>query len=135
MEQTLTEIIAGINPRFFFFFFFLIITLGNGKLLITPNHVYAGSNKLDLTQDTNTVYTHPSTIQCNASTEINNLKSSVSNGKIQVANAITGKGVSASGNDSFATVASMIGQLQSRNTFIKQGSSIFEHIHNSANTE
>lgn len=92
--------------------------------MITPNHVYAGSNKIDLTKDTNTVYTHPTTkqcnytyshpssIQCNASTEISNLKSSVSNGKIQVANAITGKGVSASGNDTFATLANKIGQIK-----------------------
>ena len=58
-------------------------------------------------------YTHPSTIQCTAATEINSLKSSVSNGKTQVANAITGKGVSASGNDTFATLASKIGQIDS----------------------
>lgn len=32
--------------------------------MITPNHVYAGSNKIDLTQDTNTVYTHPSSKVC-----------------------------------------------------------------------
>ena len=58
-------------------------------------------------------YTHPSTIQCSAATEINSLKSSVSSGKTQVANAITGKGVSASQNDSFATLASKITQIQS----------------------
>ena len=67
----------------------------------------------DLTLDTNTVYTHPKAIQCNAATEINSLKSSVSSGKQQVANAITGKGVSASGNDSFATLANKIGQIAS----------------------
>ena len=40
----------------------------------------------------NYIYTHPSTIQCSAATEINNLKSSVSNGKSLIASAITGKG-------------------------------------------
>ena len=90
--------------------------------MITPNHVYAGSNKIDLTVDTkyvhpaakqcNYTYSHPSSIQCNAKSEIDSLKSSVSNGKIQVANAITGKGVSASGNDTFATLANKIGQIQ-----------------------
>lgn len=65
------------------------------------------------TKQCNYVYTHPSAIQCNVATEINNLKSSVSNGKIQVANAITGKGVSASQNDSFAALASKISQIQS----------------------
>ena len=65
----------------------------------------------DLTLDTNTIYTHPAAIQCNAAAEINSLKSSVSSGKTQVANAITGKGVSASGNDSFATLASKINQI------------------------
>ena len=67
----------------------------------------------DLTLDTNTVYAHPAAIQCNASTEIDNLKSSVSSGKQQVANAITGKGVSASQNDSFATLANKISQIPS----------------------
>ena len=62
------------------------------------------------------MYSHPSSIQCNASSEINSLKSSVSNGKTQVANAITGKGVSASGNDTFATLANKINQIFQLNT-------------------
>ena len=70
----------------------------------------------DLTLDTNTVYTHPSTIQCNASTEINNLKTSVSNGKTLIANAITGKGVATSSSDTFATMASKISQIKSVTT-------------------
>ena len=65
----------------------------------------------DLTLDTNTVYTHPSTIQCNASTEINNLKTSVSNGKTLIANAITDKGVATSSSDTFATMANKISSL------------------------
>ena len=68
------------------------------------------------TKQCNYSYTHPSSIQCNAATEINNLKSSVSSGKTQVANAITGKGVSASGNDTFATLASKISQIKSQPT-------------------
>lgn len=36
-------------------------------MLITPNHVYAGENRIDLTKDTNTVYTHPTAKQCNYS--------------------------------------------------------------------
>ena len=37
-----------------------------GKVVLTPNHAYVkyGSGVRDLTQDTNTVYTHPSTKQC-----------------------------------------------------------------------
>lgn len=73
--------------------------------------MYAGKNKLDLTKDT--VYTHPSSIQCNASNEISSLKSSVSNGKQLVANAITGKGVATSSSDTFATMASNIGRITS----------------------
>lgn len=56
-------------------------------------------------------YTHPSTIQCNVATEINNLKSSVSSGKTQIANAITGKGVTTSSSTSFATMASNINSI------------------------
>ena len=63
------------------------------------------------TKQCNYSYTHPTTIQCNAASEINSLKSSVSSGKTQVANAIAGKGVSASQNDSFATLASKINQI------------------------
>lgn len=69
--------------------------------------------ELAKTTDVPAQYIHPSTIQCNASTEIDNLKSSVSSGKQQVANAITGKGVSASQNDSFATLANKISQIAS----------------------
>ena len=41
------------------------------------------------------------------------LNQSVSDGKNQVANAITGKGVAASGSDSFATLANKINQIKS----------------------
>lgn len=36
--------------------------LNAGNIVITPNHVYAGVNKIDLAKDT--VYTHPSIRQC-----------------------------------------------------------------------
>ena len=70
----------------------------------------------DLTLDTNTVYTHPSAIQCDASSEIESLKSSVSNGKTLIANAITGKGVATSSSDTFATMANNINQISTTST-------------------
>lgn len=78
---------------------------------MTPNHCYMGANKIDLTKDTNTIYTHPSSIQCNASSEINNLKSSVSSGKQLVASAVTGKGVSTAADASFQTIANNINNI------------------------
>ena len=43
--------------------------LTDGKVILTPNHAYVkyGSGIRDLTQDTNTVYTHPSYKVCNYS--------------------------------------------------------------------
>lgn len=53
-----------------------------------------------------------------------NLFTSVSNGKNQIASAITGKGVSASGSESFASLAGKIGQIPTpqiaSDTFIVQ---------------
>ena len=62
-------------------------------------------------------YTHPSAIQCSASTEINSLKSSVSSGKTLIANAITGKGVATSSSATFATMASNIASIETRDVF------------------
>ena len=62
-------------------------------------------------------YAHPSSIQCNAATEINSLKTSVSNGKSAIASAITGKGVSTASNATFQTMANNINSIQSRNSF------------------
>lgn len=42
---------------------------------------------------------------------LESLKLSVSNGKSSIATAITGKGVAASGNDSFSTLSTKIGQI------------------------
>ncbi len=69
-----------------------------------------GSNKIDLAKDT--IYTHPSTIQCNASNEISSLKTSVSNGKSLIASAITGKGVSTASDATFQTMANNINGLK-----------------------
>ena len=86
--------------------------MNSGRIYVTESQIICGSR--DGTANVlypHSTYTHPSTIQCSAATEINNLKSSVSSGKTQVANAITGKGVSASQNDTFATLASKINQI------------------------
>ena len=123
----------------------MIIPLNSGQILVSGSNFYCGSStsglcqlalKSDIpaaythptTKQCNYFYTHPSTIQCSAATEINNLKSSVSSGKTQVANAITGKGVSASQNDSFATLASKITQIGSTGLTYKllSGASIVE---------
>ena len=100
----------------------------SGRIYVTESQIICGSR--DGTANVlypHSSYTHPSTIQCSAATEINSLKSSVSSGKTQVANAITGKGVSASQNDSFATLASKIGQIQDVSS-LYFGSSVIETI-------
>ena len=92
--------------------------MNSGRLLVDGNDFYVGNSSSQKVQIARadqipnvTQYVHPTEIQCNAASEINSLKTSVSSGKTQVANAITGKGVSASGNDSFATLASKINQI------------------------
>ena len=101
--------------------FHLEYPLVSGRLLVDGNDFYLGNSSSQKVQIARvdqipnvTQYIHPSTIQCNAASEINSLKSSVSSGKQSVANAITGKGVSASQNDSFATLASKISQIQTQ---------------------
>ena len=91
----------------------LYLILTDGKIRIGKNKAWFGSNKVELTKDTNTVYTHPSSIQCNASNEISNLKSSVSNGKSLIASAITGKGVSTASDATFQTMANNINSISS----------------------
>ena len=63
----------------------------------------------DITTEANT----RASADTNLQNQVNSLNQSVSNGKNQVANAITGKGVAASGSDSFATLASKISQIKS----------------------
>ena len=55
--------VIKISARFDFWADCFFLILNNGKLLVTPNKVYAGINKIDLTKDT--VYKHPTTKQCN----------------------------------------------------------------------
>ena len=78
------------------------------------------------TKQCNYSYTHPSSIQCIASTEINSLKSSVSNGKTLIANAITGKGVTTSSSATFATMANNINSLITISS--SHASSIIGHL-------
>lgn len=73
------------------------------------NKAWIGPNRVDLTSDT--IYTHPSEIQCNASSEIESLKSSVSSGKSLIAAAVTGKGVSTAATATFQTMANNIKKI------------------------
>ena len=68
----------------------------------------------------NYAYTHPSEKQCNYSvdlsgyaktSELNSLKTSVSNGKSLIASAITGKGVSTASDATFQTMANNISSI------------------------
>lgn len=54
-------------------------------------------------------------------TELNSVKTSVSNGKSAIASAITDKGVSTSGSDSFATMATNIENIQTGHTITLDG--------------
>ena len=76
------------------------------------------------TKQCNYSYTHPSTIQCNASTEINSLKSSVSNGKSAIASAITDKGISTAADATFQTMANNIASIFSGIPYNEQWTSI-----------
>ena len=93
----------------------------SGRIYVTNDQIvcgaYSGSGAVLYPQNSythpaekqcNYSYTHPSEIQCNAASEISSLKTSVSDGKVLIANAITGKGVTTSSSASFATMASNI---------------------------
>lgn len=73
-----------------------------------------------ITKQCNYAYTHPSEKQCNYSvdlsgyaktSELNSLKTSVSNGKSLIASAITGKGVSTASDATFQTMANNISSI------------------------
>ena len=104
----------------------------SGRLLVNGNDFYIGNSTSNLSQlalktdipsvtqyvhpiekQCNYIYTHPSEIQCNAASEINNLKTSVSNGKSAIASAITGKGVSTASDATFQTMANNINSIPS----------------------
>ena len=110
--------------------------MNSGRILVNGSDIYIGgssSEKIQIARvdqipqvtqyvhpaekQCNYVYTHPSEIQCNAASEINSLKSSVSNGKSAIASAITGKGVSTASDATFQTMANNINSIQSRNSF------------------
>ena len=85
--------------------------------MASPNHIWAGLNtvkelakKADIPSVINNL-TSSSTTAALSANQGRLLNQSVSNGKTQVANAITGKGVAASGSDSFATLANKINQI------------------------
>ena len=97
----------------------------SGRIYVTNDKIvcgaYSGSGAVLYPQNSythpaekqcNYSYTHPSEIQCNAATEIDNLKTSVSEGKSLIASAITDKGVSTSSTATFQTMADNIGQLE-----------------------
>lgn len=117
----------------------MCMILNHGAIQVANSKVFCklGNGTVrDLTLDTNTVYTHPTTKQCDYSVSVVDnltsssttaalsanqgrlLNSSVSNGKTQVANAITGKGVAASGSDSFATLANKISQISAMSSIV-----------------
>ena len=90
--------------------------MNSGRLLVNGNDFYIGNGSSQLSKIARedqipSSYTHPTEIQCNASFEINNLKSSVSNGKSAIASAITGKGVSTASNATFQTMANNINSI------------------------
>ena len=100
--------------------------MNSGRIYVTESQIVCGSrdgtaNVLyphssythPADKQCNYTYTHPSAIQCNAASEINNLKSSVSNGKSAIASAITDKGVSTSSSATFQTMANNISSLPS----------------------
>nr|DAO30679.1 MAG TPA: hypothetical protein [Caudoviricetes sp.] len=96
-------------------------------MLVSGSDFYCGNSssapcQLALKSQIPSQYIHPSTKQCNysvdlsgyaKSSELNSLKTSVSNGKQLVANAITDKGVATSSSESFATMANNINSISS----------------------
>ncbi len=94
-------------------------------MLVSGSDFYCGNSSGSLCQfalksQVPSQYVHPSTKQCNysvdtsqfaTSSELNSLKTSVSNGKSLIASAITGKGVSTDAGASFQTMASNIASL------------------------
>ena len=100
--------------------------MNSGRIYVTESQIICGSrdgtaNVLyphssythPVTKQCNYSYTHPSTIQCNAASEINSLKSSVSNGKSAIASAITDKGISTAADATFQTMANNISNISS----------------------
>ena len=82
------------------------------------NHSHNGANlSYDSTRSINDVINNNYSLIVNANNEINNLKTSVSNGKSAVASAITDKGVSTSATASFNTMANNIRKIVTSNIY------------------
>ena len=95
--------------------FFFSHPLAKGKLTCCNSRVFAQTNGItelarmsDITAEAST----RASADTNLQNQVNSLKSSVSNGKTLVANAVTGKGVATSPSDTFATMANNIGRIQ-----------------------
>lgn len=84
----------------------------NGKANANHTHDYAPTNH---SHSNYAAVSHTHTIANinGLQGEIDNLKQSVSSGKNAIASAITGKGVAASGSDTFATLSNKINQISS----------------------
>ncbi len=96
-------------------------------MLVNGSDFYCGNSssspcQLALKSQIPSQYVHPTSKQCNytvdlsgyaKTSELNSLKTSVSNGKSLIANAITGKGVTTSSSESFATMANNINSISS----------------------
>ena len=93
---------------------FILFVLGKGILLASNTKAFLGLNspiELAKKSDIPAQYVHPAAIQCNASTEIDSLKTSVSNGKSLIASAITDKGISTAATATFQTMANNIASI------------------------
>ena len=94
------------------------VVLTQGIFVSSPNKAFAtiGSGSVELAKQSS----------------VDSLFTSVSNGKTQVANAITGKGVAASGSDSFATLANKISQIKSVSTSPTYDTGEIEYLGNTS---
>ncbi len=81
------------------------------------NHSHNGANlSFDSTRSINDVINNNYSMIVSANNEINNLKTSVSSGKTQIASAITDKGVSTAASATFSQMASNIRSISTSST-------------------
>lgn len=105
-------------------------------MLVDGSDFYCGNSsstpcQLALKNQIPSQYVHPSTKQCNYSvdlsgyartSELNSLKTSVSEGKSLIASAVTDKGVNTAEDASFQTIASNIKNIPGMKTHASMGS-------------
>ena len=85
----------------------------SGRIYVTNDKIVCGAYSGSVAQlYPQNSYVHPSEIQCNAASEIDNLKTSVSEGKSLIADAVTDKGVQTASDDTFQQMATNIGNIQ-----------------------